>query len=92
LLAPVVSAFGSSLELHLKAQACVRELYVLHLVKPISSAVLLPVALLTWGLVGVGIEALAIAALYSVLTAWLVLRPRRASAGARTTQTVEMRT
>ena len=82
LLVPAVAAVGSSFELHLKAQARVRELYVLHLVKPISSCVCLPIAILLWGLTGVGIEALVIATLYSVLTTWLALRPRRSAQGA----------
>jgi len=77
LLVPAVGGIGSALELHLKAQARVRELYVLHIVKPLTSCVCLPLAILKWGLLGVGIEALAIAALYSLLTGWLVVRPRR---------------
>jgi len=73
LLVPVVGAVGACLELHLKAHAGVRELYILHIVKPVSSFVCLPIAIWTLGLVGVGIEALLIAALYTVLTAVLVL-------------------
>lgn len=81
LLVPAVSATGSCLELHLKAQARVRELYVLHLVKPLASAALLPLALVLFGLVGVGIEALVIAVLYTILTTALVYG-KRAQRGA----------
>jgi O-antigen/teichoic acid export membrane protein len=88
LLAPGIAGLGSALELHLKAQARVRSLWVLHTVKPLTSWVLLPTALVLFGLIGVGIEALAIAALYTMLTMWLVVRPSRSAqpstaAGAR---------
>lgn len=90
LLVPAVSATGSCLELHLKAQARVRELYVLHLVKPLASAALLPLALVLFGLVGVGIEALVIAVLYTILTTALVYGKRaQRSAASRTNAAVE---
>jgi O-antigen/teichoic acid export membrane protein len=91
LLVPAVSATGSCLELHLKAQARVRELYVLHLVKPLTSAVLLPLALVLFGLVGVGIEALVIAVLYTILTLTLVFGNRvRHGAASRASAAVEV--
>ena len=87
LLAPGIAGLGAALELHLKAQARIRKLWVLNTIKPLTSWVCLPIALLVFGLIGVGIEALAIAALYSVLATWLAVRPSRAphpSAAART--------